>query len=467
MRKNTVSSIDVATIRDYISEHYGIHYPQGRLPELSRRLDSFCIRIGQSDLDDCISPLLTGTMAETDRNQLIETLTVGETYFFREPEAIEAIIGTIVPALAKQGERRLRIWVAGCATGEEAYTVAMLLHSRQRDLDNWNISILATDINSTFLAKAREGLYTQWSFRTIPTHYKSRYFHKRPDGRYKLDETIRHMVRFEQINLVNGHFPSPLNNTQDCDLILCRNVLMYFSAETIRITTARLARALNNRGWLIVSQTECSDYFTNDFDTVQSGNIFLYRKKGTATPEDQILERPVVSTTTRRSHASKPAAHTNGAPTSANNATQNPQVQRPAPTDLETSSPEDLFRQARTLADEGQLDQACACCEKGLEVFPLSLHGHYLHAAILQELGQINKARAALRKVLYLDSNFVMASYTLGAIEQRLGNQREALNYFDKSARILRAYGNDDLIPETEGLTVGHLKEFIEAHQKG
>jgi chemotaxis protein methyltransferase CheR len=126
-----------------------------------------------------------------------------------------------------------------------------------------------------------------------------------------------------------------------------------------------------------------------------------------------------------------------------------------------------MFEQARCLADQGQLEKACLSCEEGVHANPLSMYGNYLQATILMELGQLEEARIALRKVLYLNPDFVLAIYTLGTLEQKLGNRRDALNHFDKAARMLTAYQDSDLLPEAEGLTVGHLKEFINARRKG
>lgn len=455
-------------LRDYISSRFGIHYPPSRLGELWRKLESLSARRGYATTDDCVDALLTNRLDESGLNQLIESITVGETYFFREPEAIEAIATTVIPAIERSGRRSLRIWVAGCASGEEPYTIAMFLHSRLPELAGWNVSLLASDLNRAFLARAEKGIYGAWSFRALPSHYLTRYFHRLSDGRFELDECIRRMVRFEKINLVSGHFPSPLNGTQDCDLILCRNVLMYFAPDTISAITARLARSLVDDGWLIVSQTECGEYFTTCFDTVQAGAIFLYRKRAageSATLRDvERLEGKVQAGL--RLPVSRPAPF----PPAIIEALHSPvtkQEQRAAPLKAEPPDHEALFSQARSLADAGNLEEARLRCEEGLGVGPLSLHGQYLHAVILLEMGLFDEARAALRKVLYLDPNFVMASYMLGVVEEKQGNRRAALGHFDRTARMLNGYSDEQQLPEAEGLTVAHLREYIDTRRRG
>lgn len=457
---------EVVEVRDYISARFGIHFPNARLSELSRKLDLFSDRMGYRNSSACIEELLASRMEEESLGYLVDCITVGETYFFRELEALEAITTTIITERAGRGKRNMNIWVAGCATGEEAYSVAMLLHSRLPSLEGLTLSILASDLNASFLHRAKQGIYGSWSFRAIPSHYLSRYFQKLPDGRFQLDEAIRRMVRFERINLMEGHFPSARNGTRECDLILCRNVLMYFAPDTIRVLTARMARSLTCGGWLIVSQTECCDYFSAYFDTVQSGNIFLYRKK--AAPDSspgEMAPHPPAPVPQHREAENRIGAR---APVAAGEILPPRPPASPARVATarrERPDQEQLFRQARSLADGGQLEQARLCCEQGLELNPLSLHGQYLHAVILLELGCPGDALVALRKTLYLNPDFVMASYTLGVIEEKLGNPRDALGHFDRTARMLTGYDDSQVLPEAEGLTVARLREFINARR--
>jgi chemotaxis protein methyltransferase CheR len=452
--------------RDYISARFGIHFPNARLAELSRKLDTFASRAGYGELGACAEGLLAGHL-EDRLGHLIECITVGETYFFREPEAIEAIVTTIIPERAARGKRSLDIWVAGCATGEEAYSVAMLLHSRLPSLKGMGFSILASDINGAFLERAEQGIYGSWSFRAIPFPYLSRYFHKQADGRYQLDETIRRMVRFQRINLVEGDVHPFRAPRQEFDLILCRNVLMYFAPDTIRTLTARLAHSLVEGGWLMVSQTECCDYFSPCFETVQSGNIFLYRKKNAPAASSGETVPPAAPLPRQREGERLPAAAPSPFPHAELPPRTTPNRPETAAATEERPDQERLFSQARSLADGGELERARQRCEEGLDLNPLSLPGQYLHAVILLELGLPDEALVALRKVLYLNPDFVMASYTLGVIEEKLGNRREALAHFDRTARMLTGYDDNQILPEAEGLTVARLREFINARRAG
>lgn len=443
-------------LRDYISQQYGIHYPPGRLTELAQKLTAASGRMGFSDPDLCTGQILAGRLDEHQHRHLIDALTVGETYFFREIELFNAVVKMIIPGIAAQGSRRLRIWCAGCATGEEPYSLAMLLRESLPAQEQWQVSILATDINSSFLAKAREGNYTSWSFRNTPEPYRTRYFREVGTNRWELAETIRRMVTFQQLNLARDQYPSLATGTQELDLILCRNVLMYFSPETIRATAQKFAHCLNDRGWLAVSQTECGDYFTTPFDTVQSDDAFLYRKKDPLSPP--AASPPVWSPTNGQPKTARfAAAPLPATPVAPLLAEQQRRVTPPPP----AAVPADQYHSAKSLADQGRLTEACAVCREWLAHDSLNCRGHYLHAVILQELGRCDEAGAALRKVLYLEPDSVMAWYSLGLIARKQANQREALRAFDTVGRLLTAYEDDALLPEAEGLSAGRLREFL------
>ncbi len=146
----------------------------------------------------------------------------------------EALEDRILPELIRSrsvGNRRLRIWSAGCATGEEPYSIAIALRRALPVPEDWRITILATDINPHILRKASAGVYGEWSFRNAPPWLKGTWFRPKKDGKLEILPEIRKMVSFAYLNLAEDIFPSPVNNTNAMDLIFCRNVLMYFAAE--------------------------------------------------------------------------------------------------------------------------------------------------------------------------------------------------------------------------------------------
>ena len=181
---------------------------------------------------------------------LIEFLTVGETFFFRNKSHWQAFKGFVLPKIIdanRQNTKKLKFWSAGCCTGEEAYSIAIFLKEAFPVLETWAIKIIATDINQISIEKAREGLYRQNSFRGEDSYFIERYFLKE-QGKYRIREEIREMVDFEQFNLVSkADFPS---KHKECDVIFCRNVLMYFHPKSHEDIIKKFAFSLKEEGFL-------------------------------------------------------------------------------------------------------------------------------------------------------------------------------------------------------------------------
>ena len=221
---------------------------------------------------------------------LASHLTIGETYFFRDRACFDALAEHALPALIRarrNGEKRLRLWSAGCCTGEEAYSLAILVQQVLPDAEQWQVSILGTDIHPGFLRKAAEGVYGEWSLRGSSDRFKLRYFSRTGDGHYQITDSIRRMVQFAPLNLAQPGYPSLVPATDGIDLILCRNVLMYFSAAQFQAAVARLHQCLAPDGWLAVSASEVSRSQFPAFDEVRGSGALLYRRRdGPAAPSE-------------------------------------------------------------------------------------------------------------------------------------------------------------------------------------
>ncbi|TAN58870.1 MAG: chemotaxis protein CheR, partial [Rhodospirillales bacterium] len=174
----------------------------------------------------------------------------GETYFFRDQGQIDLLRLRLLPELIRrrQDTKQLSLWSAGCASGEEAYSLAMLVDMLLPERDGWDIKILGNDIDQTALAKARRGLYGQWSFRMVPPALHQRYFQQRGD-RWVLDERIRRMVSFRALDLIEGPYPG--GDLRDMDLILCRNVFIYFNPGAVKGVADKLSATLSEGGYLL------------------------------------------------------------------------------------------------------------------------------------------------------------------------------------------------------------------------
>ena len=239
----------------------GLHYPPERWPDLERGLRAAASDLGCANAEACVRALLAGPLGQEEIEILADHLTIGETYFLRDPKVFEALRTKILPELiqARAGsEQRLRVWSAACCTGEEAYSLAITLADVLPGLEDWKITVLATDINARFLAKAAAGIYSRWSFRNVPDGWKEKYFEKVNEKQFAILPRYKRMVSFSYLNLVEDAYPSLATNTNAMDVIFCRNVLMYFSADQAKRVGAKLQSSLMKDGWLVTSPGETS-----------------------------------------------------------------------------------------------------------------------------------------------------------------------------------------------------------------
>lgn len=228
---------------------------------LGRRLRA----LGLSDFTEYCR-LLESPDGESERHNLINAVTTNHTNFFREPHHFDYLAKTILPDLVEargNGPGRLRIWSAGCSTGEEPYTIAMTLRSQSQILSGWDVKVLATDLDTNVVAHASEGLYDADRLESIPPALRKRFMTARPDGRALMNEELRAMIMFAPLNLL-GSWPM----TGPFDVIFCRNVVIYFDKPTQRKLFDRYATMLKPNGWLFVGHSESLMNVTDRFDLV-------------------------------------------------------------------------------------------------------------------------------------------------------------------------------------------------------
>jgi len=450
-------------LSDFVAARIGLHFPQERWRDLERGLIAATPELGQPDAESCVRWLLSASLTRSHIETLASHLTIGETYFFREKRSLEILEMQIVPELLRarrDGERHLRIWSAGCCTGEEPYSIAMLLDRLIPDQTAWTITLLATDINPRFLRKAAEGVYGEWSFRETPEWIRTRYFKQRKDGRFELSAHIRRKVTFSYLNLADDVYPSLLNNTNAMDVIFCRNVLMYFTAAWATKVAKNLHRSLVEGGWLIVNPTETSAALFPLFTAVAFPGAVLYRKA-----QDNA---PGVAATDYQ----PPALQAGLFPTKAVQLLAPEERQPEPPGQTTTMAPSDTRSQeqndceaqslnARDCANQGRLGEAIEWCGKAIAADKMNPARHYLLAAIQQEQGQLDAAAQSLNRALYLDSGFVLAHFALGNLRLSQGQRREAERHFTNALAALRTHPHDEVLPESEGLTAGRLVEIV------
>jgi chemotaxis protein methyltransferase CheR len=444
----------LSALSAFVASALGLNFPEPRWGELERQAILAATELGFDDLAAFLPWLLSAAPTRKQIETLAGYLTISETYFWREPQTFEALRDPILRGLIRQREtqgRRLRIWSAGCSTGEEAYSLAILLYELIPAPEDWHITLLATDINPDLLRRAALGVYDEWSFRNAPLHFRDRYFSQRDDGRFELIPQIRKMVTFAYLNLAEDSYPSAMNHTNGMDLILCRNVLMYFVAERAQQARQRFFNALVEGGWLVVAASELSQEKYAQFAAVRFPGTFAYQRPAASPHAVSLLElvaaqkMPIVPG--RLAPQSSPA-HA-GPATPATPAT---------PAKVPASS---LTLLVRDLADQGKLSEALFACDQAMAAGRLDPGLHYLHAIMLQEQKRDEEAKAALKRALYLDPSFVLAHFALGSLARRRGQSLAAQKSFRTALELLEASAPDDIVPEADGLTAGRLREAV------
>lgn len=276
-------------IRQRIEERLGLHFGPTRQMDLTRGV--LAAATSSSDPEQWLEELCRGVWTPSHADLLSIHLTVGETYFFRDPEVFAALARRLIPEILRRkeaiGQRQLRVWCAGCSSGEEPYSVAMVLEEVLPT--GWHAHILATDINPAALEQARKGTYADWSFRGNEGGCRERFFKREPHHRWRLKTAIRRRVCFASLNLVDPVYPSPINGTDQIDLILCRNVLMYLSHALAVEVVQRFRKALNPWGRLMVSPAEASPRLLRGLSLEMVEGALCYRR---AEEYRDLLEAP-------------------------------------------------------------------------------------------------------------------------------------------------------------------------------
>jgi len=239
-----------------VAEHTGVVIDSNKLVSLSYFLQQSCLKLAISP-EEFVAELERSKPPAPLYNELIPHLMVGESYFFRDKRQINLLKDSLLPALidSKQDDKSLRIWSAGSANGEEIYTIALLLHELLPKIDSWHLHLLGTDINQQSIHAARAGYYRANAMRTMPDYFLQKYFIRDEQG-FQLQPKIRDLVKFQYLNLVDNQYPSILNGTTTVDLILCRNVLIYFDEKHINHVMQRLSQCLTERGTLILGASD-------------------------------------------------------------------------------------------------------------------------------------------------------------------------------------------------------------------
>lgn len=434
------------------------------------------------DYDKLISDVEKAEKHDETLLAIIERIVIGETFFFRDDSQFKALREVVLPSILEYRgttNRCINILSAGCSSGEEPYSIAMLLNELLPEPMGWTIHLVGGDISQHALTKARAARYGEWSFRGVPTRFINRYF-KRQGMYYELNDEIKRMVRFQPLNVADG---IPFI---DLDLIMWRNVAIYLSPEKIRQVAAACFRALRDDGWLFVAATELSQEYFRSNEVVQIGDAMVYRKNGarekpyvTLPPLPELSPSPPRVTSpafplghSTGRHVTLPPPEKSAAfpspPSAAQDASpcelaermwKQGEVSRAVEllNGLTRSEPRALYLLARIHADRGDHEKAEEICSRYLDHVPDSLDGYYLLAMICQADDKEALAAEALRKAVFLDRDFVMGHWSLGVLYCKLGKPKAAHRHLLHARQLLHKMPPHHTVAHSDGQTAGRI----------
>ena len=272
-----MSEEEFRLIRDIIYSHCGLYFDSDTKylleKRLARRLQLFQIR----GFKEYYQFLKYDRNRDQELSDLMDILTTNETYFFREGFQLKALTDEILPELKaakeRKGEKNLRIWSAGCSTGEEPYTIAMLLMEMDC-FQGWRVEIVGTDISNRVLQQSRKAVYSKSSFRTTEEHYIKRYFHQEQDG-LRVNDEVRELVTISHLNLFDQNRLSLLGKM---DVIFCRNVIIYFDQTAKKKIVETFYRMLHDGGYLLLGHSESLMNLSTVFALKHLKNDMVYQK---------------------------------------------------------------------------------------------------------------------------------------------------------------------------------------------
>jgi len=417
---------EFARFRDFIHAASGIYMEEGKLDSLRISLVTRATRLGYPTFADYYSAL---SGDEREFNELMNLVTINETSFFRFPQQFEAFKTRVLPeimAAKPQSNRTIRVWSAGCSTGEEPYSLGMTLLDAGIQGLGWKPQVLGTDVSTRALAVAQKGVYGRRAMLNVPKEVVARQFEPEGDS-YRVAPHVRSLVDFGYHNLIKE--PYPLSLMGNWDVIFCRNVTIYFRLESTRRVVSNFYNSLNPGGYLFIGHSETLSSISDDFEPVEVGGVFLYRKPKAKRASAAPRQRAVV--VADRVSALAPIVVEPVRPRRKRTLDAVAQV---APADV--SSPDDLIAEARRSLAQGHPERVLEIVADILEGDPNNADAHLLSAYVHADTGDYVQALEACHRALSINPLLPVARYILGIIYQRQGDPVRAVSELKKTIYI-------------------------------
>lgn len=466
------------TFQDFLNffrREYGINILAHQYDNVRLAIDKTCTQYSVLMSEELLNKISADVNC-AERKYLIEKITIDESYFFRDELQISFLKNEFLPQLIadkrKLGDKQLRIWSAGCSTGQEIYSLAIILHQLLPDYEEWNLHLIGTDINHQSLHYAQQGEYNLWGIRAHQDFVEySGYFNKVAENKYALNDFIKRRVTFSYLNLAEGTFPSIMQGVCALDLILCRNVFIYFDPQTISATYKKFSESLNMHGVLMLAATDPIADYCQQLKVIHNHGIFYFKKTF-----EFSLDTAVTDAQSSRSNISPSVLLLSDTETDANNlealkrsiisefsvANWTNALEKIEQALLTNQQEADLLQfKAKCLINLGRTSQAKVACEQSLLYNAIEPHSYLLYGLILLQLSLLDEAEKAFRQTIFLNASFMEAHYQLGQVMLSKGLKKEAMKSIRNAIGIAEKEQPNRAVHNVIALTYSSFSEAM------
>ncbi|MHB1326461.1 MAG: CheR family methyltransferase [Thermoleophilia bacterium] len=433
---------DFERFRKLINQTSGIFFDRGKLDLLRLGLTDRAEAVGAETLAEYYEQLTSLPDREMELRRLLDHLSVQETQFFRNLPQFDALRKYVIPEIVQRksnGYRNLRFWSAGCSTGQEPYSLAMAVLDVLPDADSWNIQILGTDLSENALAIAEKGWYQERKLTGIDRKHRERYF-RESDGGYVVAEPLRRMVHFARQNMVTDSLPISIFGT--CDIVFCRNVIIYFTHETAKYVIEHFFDIINPGGYLFLGHSETLWKMSAKYSLVEMGDAFIYKKSLPRSiegrrfiPDRRLRELPLpldVVTERRGADGRRNLQQAKDLVES-----KNPKIDGPT---KETKSPQadPLIMKARASIDLGGYEMAIELLNDAVKQNGDTVEVHFLLGLAHERRNDLELAVEAFRRAICCDNTYSLAYFHVANAMERLGRFKAAVKEYRNAAKALK-----------------------------
>lgn len=483
---NTDKADWVQELRTLIERRVGLLVDEHREEDLIRSAANACARFGYADPAALLQALCAAPDDAPVFEHLIADVTIGESHFFRDEAQMDYLQHEFLPGLiaARSGtSQTLRIWSAGASEGQELYSIAIMLDELLDDPHTWHLHLVGTDLNCQALRRAIDGHYSAWGLRGLSESRRRRYFVADPSGRgYQLKQPLRRMARFQYLNLAADEFPRMADDLHAMDLILCRNVFIYFDAARVREILQHIVATLAPGGVLLLGASDLLSPQVAGLKMMTRPCMSFYQKpalRPTPAADHKALPTPAPARThsgTRHAARVSPPRAASSAPADTRSddlsvvvqtlerAQRWDEIARLAERQPERFAEETRIALAasRAFGNLGQLDTALHWCENVLQRAQTDPDAHFLLALLLHEAGRTDEALQAFRRAVFLQPDFVLAHYQYALLQLNTGRRERGLRSLETVRKLLAAAPADRALQGAEHLSYGRLAQVID-----